>query len=295
MNRRELLALGAAAPLFASREKTIGVSRLSAITDEIAVDQAGAIAFAKQYGLRWLELRRKKESKAEYFELPEPELRADAKAFRDAGVGISFLNTSMLKFALPGTDLVNAKNKASEARFEKRAEELESAIRAAHILGTNKVRIFTFFRVKEPAAVQQRVADEIGTLAKRAQRDGIHLLIENENACNVASCAEVVELLKAVPDKNVGINWDPFNAENTKEKAFPDGYNAMPKKRIGNVQVKGKSLLPAYTPMDWSGIFRTLVKDGYKGQVGLETHIFGETQIQMSHESMKELLRIVNT
>ena len=66
----------------------------------------------------------------------------------------------------------------------------------------------------------------------------------------------------------------------------------LPKKRIGNVQIKGKSLLPTYTPMDWRGIFDTLIKDGYKGQVGLETHTFVETKIQMSHECRKDLVRM---
>ena len=45
--------------------------------------------------------------------------------------------------------------------------------------------------------------------------------------------------------------------------------------------------------LDWRAIFDGLVKDGYKGQVGLETHIFGDGQIQASHDSMKEILKIV--
>jgi sugar phosphate isomerase/epimerase len=296
MFRRNLLALGISAPWLASpvsAANRINLSRLSAITDEIALDQGGAIAFAQQYGLKWLELRKKRESSKEYFLLPTEELKADAKAFRDAGVGISFLNTSMLKFAIPGVETVNPKHMATASRYEGREKELDQAIAAAHIFGVSKVRIFTYMRAKDQTGIMQRIAYDIWPLARRAQREGIQLLIENENACNVASCAELVELLKLIPDKNVGINWDPFNAENTKERAYPDGYARLPKKRIGNVQVKGKSLLPAYTPMDWSGIFRTLVKDGYRGEIGLETHIFGETQVQMSHESMKELMRLV--
>ena len=296
MLRRNLLALGISAPWLAPSAlaaNRINVSRLSAITDEIALNQAGAIAFAQQYGMKWLELRQKREVKKEYFQLPVEELKADAKAFREAGVGISFLNTSMLKFAIPGVETLNPRHMASAVRYEGRERELDKAIEAAHILGVSKVRIFTYMRAKDQTGIMQRTADDIGPLARRAHREGIELLIENENACNVASCAELVSLLKLIPDKNVGINWDPFNAENTSEKAYPDGYGLLPKKRIGNVQVKGKSLLPAYTPMDWPGIFRTLVKDGYKGAVGLETHIFGETQVQMSHESIKELLRLV--
>ena len=98
-----------------------------------------------------------------------------------------------------------------------------------------------------------------------------------------------------VPSKWVGINWDPLNAEHSKEIAFPNGYDLLPAKRIQNVQIKGKSILPGPELMDWAAIFRRLEKDGYRGQVGLETHIFGEVQVQKSHESMKEILRIVET
>jgi hypothetical protein len=38
-----------------------------------------------------------------------------------------------------------------------------------------------------------------------------------------------------------------------------------------------------------------MTKDGYTGNFGLETHIFGEGQIQASHDSMKEILRILGS
>ena len=40
-------------------------------------------------------------------------------------------------------------------------------------------------------------------------------------------------------------------------------------------------------------VTRRLESDGYQDQVGLETHIFGAIQVEKSHESMKEILRIV--
>ena len=67
----------------------------------------------------------------------------------------------------------------------------------------------------------------------------------------------------------------------------------LPKKRILNVQIKGKSVLDYPEKLDWRTIFQTLQKDGYQGKIGLETHIFGEGQITASHNSMREILRIV--
>ncbi len=270
-------------------------ARISAITDEIARTPAAAIEFAREYGIQWLELRSVPGARKEYFTLSEGDLKQAATEFRDGGVRISFLNTSMLKYWLPGTEPESPRAKKDPARFERRLEELKQSMNAAHILGTDKVRIFTFTRIKDTAEVRQRIAETINTLAETAAKEKIHLLIENENSCNIGSAAEVADLLKLVPSKWVGINWDPLNAEHMKEVAFPDGYNMLPAKRIENVQIKGKSILEGPEWMDWAAIFKRLEKDGYKGQIGLETHIFGEIQVQKSHESMQAILKIVAT
>ena len=299
LNRRQWLAAAcaAASPLRAGNR--IDRSRLSAITDEIAATPEDAIAFAKQYGLQWLELRSTPGSRGrpdgmEYFVLPPDKLKEAARQFSGNGIRISFLNTSMLKYYLPGTEPVNLRARRDPARFERSHDELQQALAAADILGCSLIRVFTFSRVQDPPALYPRVAEILGELAEAASKAGKQLLIENENACNVASCSELAALLKLIPSAAIGINWDPFNAENSRaEVAFPDGYKLLPARRIGNVQIKGRSVLPGPQQMDWAAIFRTLEKDGYQGCAGLETHIFGPELIRHSHDSMRELLRMV--
>ena len=81
----------AAAPMAKSLAKSrIDKTRISAITDEIATSPEDAIAFAKQYGLKWLEVRNVPSEKAnrgsrEYAALGEAELKAAASAFAAAG------------------------------------------------------------------------------------------------------------------------------------------------------------------------------------------------------------------
>lgn len=303
ITRRTLLA-SAAASLAWSKTKAnrIDRSRLSAITDEIGRTPAETIQFAQQYGLQWLELRAVPGQKIEYFQLPESALREAAKQFRDGGVKISFLNTPFLKFGLPGTEVVRSRPEAAadrearlardQARFDRRLEDLRKGIQAAHILGVSDMRVFTFLRTAEPAPLFPRIAEVIGEMSRIAEREGVRLLIENETSCNVSGCAEMVALLKMVPGKAVGINWDVLNGAKY-EKPFPDGYALLPKARIHNVQIKGKTVLDYPEHLDWQPIFQALAKDGYQGQLGLETHIFGEGQIAASHASMKELLRMV--
>jgi sugar phosphate isomerase/epimerase len=305
MRRREFLGAGLAAPAALYGKNRIDRSRVSAITDEIARSPAEAIAFARQYRLKWLELRGVPGAKKSYTSLSEAEIRAAAKEFDENGIRISFLNTGLLKFHMPGTELARKRNETPEQRakreasdqrqFDNRMADLRQAIRTAHILGTDKVRVFTFFRVVEPEALFPRIGEILGEMALVAEKEKIRLLIENEGACNAVSCRETAELLKLLPSRAIGINWDPMNGLAQKETPYPDGYALLPKTRIGNVQIKGRSLLPGPQLLDWKAIFAALAKDGYQGQVGLETHIFDDRLIEHSHESMKEILRIVES
>jgi len=127
-----------------------------------------------------------------------------------------------------------------------------------------------------------------------AERENVRLLVENEGSCNVATCAEVAALMKMLPSKGLGINWDALNGAAQGETPFPDGYRMLPKQRIGNVQIKGRSVLEGPQRLDWAAIFQAMASDGYQGCFGLETHIFGPDLFQKSHECMREIMRIVD-
>jgi len=301
MNRRHFLTLPLAAAPLAAKSR-VDKNRMSIITDECAKSPAEAIAFAAKFGLKWLELRGVPGERREYYTISEDELRAAAKEFSAGGVKISFLNTGMLKFGLYDTEPARKRQETGEQRakrlatekerFDRRMDDLGKAIRAAHILGTDKVRIFTFTRVAEPDRLLPRIAEILGPMALAAEKEKIKLLVENEGSCNIGSCAELAALMKLVPTKGLGINWDAMNGTAFKETPFPDGYNLLPKSRIHNVQIKGRSLQQGAQWLDWAAIFKTLDKEGYKGQFGLETHIFDDKLIEHSHECMAEILRL---
>ena len=56
MTRRELLAAALTTPALLAKTR-IDKTRISAITDEIGLTPQDSLDFAKQYGLRWIELR----------------------------------------------------------------------------------------------------------------------------------------------------------------------------------------------------------------------------------------------
>src|SRR3984893_15480841 len=302
MTRRELLAGTRAAAALPAKTAKIDRSRISAISDEIGKSPQASIDFAKQYDLQFLELRNVPGGK-EYPFLPEDEVKQAAADFARNGIRISFMNSSLLKFGWPGTEPVRRRPETDQAqakrlqtesvRFEHRMDDLRTAIRNCHILGVDLLRVFTGSRVAEPEKLYPRIVDVLGEMALVAEKEKVRLLIENEGSCNIGTSAELTALLKLIPSKWVAINWDSLNGLALHENPFPDGYQVLPKERILNVQIKGKSVLDYPERLVWKRVFHTLEADGYAGKIGLETHIFGEGQVAASHSSMQEILRIV--
>ena len=305
MTRRELLAAALTAPVLWGKTR-IDKTRISAITDEIGLTPQDSLDFAKQYNLRWVELRNVPGSRTarEYAFLPEAEVKEAATSFAANGLKVSFVNTGLLKFAWPGTEpvrrrpemeQVRAKRLAAEQKqWDARKDDVHKACVSANILGCDKLRVFAGQRVEDPKTVYQRIADEIGPLGEIAGSYKVHLLIENEASQNISTSQELADILPMLPSKWIGYNWDPQNALPLKEIPWPNGYAVLPKKRLMNVQFKGKGIMEnSPEKLDWAAIVKALDKDGYQGELGLETHLFDGTLIAAAHESMENMLRIV--
>ena len=101
----------------------------------------------------------------------------------------------------------------------------------------------------------------------------------------------------------MGLNWDPGNAYAAGElKPYPDGYNAIDKKRLWHLHLKDAAPSPKGQEANWRpigggeidyvGQFRGLLKDGYAGTMSLETHYLNAAKNKeaSSRESMEGLL-----
>ena len=308
MTRRELLAAGAVCATSLWGKTRIEKTTISAITDEIGLTTDESIAFAHQYGMKFIELRNPPKNepngRKEYFQLSDAEMKKDATRFAGEGLKVSFLNTSLLKFTWPDTEPARKRNEdaaarekrlaGEKARWDNRMEDLKKAVNCAQIMGCDKVRIFTGTRTETPSALFPRIAEVIGAMGETAQKEKVHLLIENEGSQNVATSAELGEVFKLIPNRYIGFNWDPHNAYG-KEQSFPDGYAALPKDRMLNIQIKGKGVMPSSPEKeDWKAIMEALSRDNYKYKIGLETHLFDGTLIAAAHTSMEEIMRIVS-
>jgi sugar phosphate isomerase/epimerase len=145
--------------------------------------------------------------------------------------------------------------------------------------------------------------DVLRKSAEDANKKDIILLLENEFACNTATGAEAARTLADVQSPNFLLNWDPGNAAYRGEIAFPDGFQKLPKERIGHVHCKD-AVRKADGTYEWAamgrgiidyvGQFRALAQAGYRGTMSLETHWKGggsaEESSRQSFAGMKQLL-----
>jgi len=282
--------------------------RISVLTDEISQDFGHACEVAaREFGLGWVELRAMHNKNVMSWDAHDiAEARATLEKFQ---LRVSEIASPVFKTDWPGAPKspFSPKNPQFGADFtyEQQDELVDRSIELAKAFNTPYVRIFDFWRLDDQAPHRRAIDDRVRGAAVKAGRKGVTLNLENELACNTATGAEAGRLLGAIREKSLKLNWDPGNATARGEKAFPDGYRALPKDRIGHVHCKdvvdlggGKT---EWAPMgkgivDWAGQFQALKKDGYSGALSLETHwrLKGGTPEESTRQSMagmKDLLQ----
>jgi L-ribulose-5-phosphate 3-epimerase len=308
LNRRQfsaLAALGLAAP-FSSFGQFSYPWKLGIITDEVSPDLNEVLTtFFPKYQLKWAEIRNVAlNGKSSYvYKAATPEqLKNIKKQLDDHNVKLSVLDTAVYKVALPGTKLAG-KNEADlhppQGEFERQLDDLKRAADAAHTLGINRLRIFTFSRVVDPDSVFDQVVDHLGKALKVAKEQDVVLMVENEFSCNTATGAESAKLFKAVPDRRLMHVWDPGNCFEAGEEPFPKAWDQLDYSRIGHIHLKdaeGRSWKPVGAgKIDFIGQFKALEKINYSGTLSLETHYKNAQRdiYTSSVESMDGLFRVL--
>lgn len=312
MNRRNFLKLSAAVPVLAQASAALAETfdypwKLGIITDEASLDLPKVLhEFVPKYGLKWVEIRNMRlngRNSYTYRDASPAQLRDIRKQLDDAGVKLSVLDTDVYKIPLPGTKVVAAGKgelNPSSGTYDEQLDHLKRGAEAAHILGTQKVRLFSFLRATDLDAVFQRVIDELGKAADVAKQNGVTLVMENEFSCNIATGAESGRMLRALPDRTLALNWDPGNAIQAGEIPFPNGWDQFDHSRIGHMHLKdgdGHRWLPIGSgKIDYVGQFRALKQMGYSQTMSLETHYRNAQHDPWtsSIESMDGLVRILH-
>ena len=279
--------------------------RVAVINDEISQDFGHACEIAsREFGMGWIELRGM--WKKNIANLDEKEVAEAKRILEKYQLKVTDIASPLFKVDWPGapkSEFSESNNFGANFSLTQQDEVLERSIEMAKAFGTDRVRCFDFWRLKDQAPYRNAINDKLREAAATAQKKNIILVLENEHACNTATAAEAAKVLSAVKSPSFMLNWDPGNAAAVGEIPYPDGYNLLPKERIGHCHCKDvvkKGSKYDWAAMgsgiiDWAGQFNALKRDGYRFAVSLETHWSGggspEESSRQSWAGMKKLLQ----
>jgi L-ribulose-5-phosphate 3-epimerase len=280
--------------------------RIAVINDEISQDFAHACEVAsQQFGMQWIELRGMWNKNV--INLDANEIAEAQRLLKKNNLRVSDIASPLFKVDWPGApkSTFSPQHDQFGANFsyDQQEEVLDRAIALAKAFSTDRIRCFDFWRLDNQAPYRRAMNDKLQTTAEKLGKNGMILLLENESSCNTGTGAEAAKTLAGVPSGSFMVNWDPGNAATLGEKPYPDGYDLLPKDRIGHchckdaVKVGEKYEWAAMSKgtIDWVGQFAALKRDGYHLAVSLETHWRGagtpEASTVQSWAGMKDALQ----
>jgi sugar phosphate isomerase/epimerase len=310
-SRREFVSTAAwaaaamAAPRMA-RAQANSPFRISVITGEISedFDHACSVA-AKDFGMQWVELRTMWGKNI--VDLNADEVSRAQGILAKYSLRVTDIASPLFKVDWP--DAPRSKyssqhdNFAANTEFKKQDDVLGTCIELTRQFKTDKIRIFDFLRIDDIATYRAAIDEKLRSACETAKKQGVMLVIENEQSCNTSTAPEAARTLAAVPA--LMLNWDPANAAYAGETdAFPKGWDLLPKGRVHHCHckntVRNAAGKMAWSPVDtgfidWVAQFRALKAIGYHNAVSLETHWSGggspEASSRISWAGMKKALQ----
>lgn len=280
--------------------------QLSVITDEIDSDLGHALDVMAEYGVRGAEIRQIWDKNIA--DAPEDYLRRAKDLLDSHGVTVVGIASPFYKCEMPGESAdgpLGPLHSAVARGLDEQMSVLNRSIKAAHFLGTDLIRVFSFWRRSSLTPdVEDRIIDAFAEPAALAASEGIVLGLENEHACYLGTGAQTARVLEKINLPAVRCIWDPGNAYFDGETPFPVGYDAI-SKFVAHVHVKDAAISsetgqPAWTvvgegAVDWAGQIAALKASGYQGYLSLETHYSGHGSKEASSRACLEgLLKLVS-
>lgn len=310
--RREVLAglgfatLAAATSPLIKAESTTCPFRLAVINDEITQDFERACQIASHdFGLDWIELRAMWNKNVT--QLDDKEVADANKILVEHKLRVTDIASPLFKTDWPGAPISKQSERRDQfhANFDPTEQDrlLDRCIELAKAFKTDRIRCFDYWRLDDVKPYRASINAKLQDAAERCAKNNLILLLENEMSCNTGTGAEAAATLAAIPNRNFMLNWDPGNAAALGSTPYPDGYDLLPKERIGHCHCKDVVRKPGgkyeWAPVgggviDWVGQFEAFKKIGYHHAVSLETHWRGagtpEASTRISMDGLKKTL-----
>jgi sugar phosphate isomerase/epimerase len=241
--------------------------RLSGFGDEIHPDPVVQLSVLQALGIGHIEVR--SAWRTNVIALTDQQLGQFATLLREHEIAVSAIASPVGKvdvFEDPALDL----------------GRLHRAIKAAHFLGTQKVRIFSFYRPEHTAAheVRDLVMRRLREFADLAEAEKVVLLHENEKDIYGDVPSRILDLVQSVGSPALRLAWDSANFVQCGVKPFTDGYEML-RQHIDYLQVKdalaatGEVVPAGLGDGELAETLAALRDDGYDGFASLEPHLEG--------------------
>ena len=263
---------------------------LSAFGDEIDADLATQLDVLLSEGVHHLELRAAWGKNV--LDLDAGELQRARALLDERGFTVSAIGSPIGKSHL-------------DHRREFEVERLERAVRAADVLGTRLIRIFSFYLpTPEPERYTDEVLARMTLLARRAEAEGVVLLHENEKEIYGDVPSRCAAILAAANSPALRNAFDPANyvqcGVRPMDEAWPLLADATTHIHIKDAVFADGSVRPAG---EGDGqvpeLLAALVQRGYEGFVVLEPHLqiagpsggySGEAGMRVAVRALRRLL-----
>ena len=206
------------------------ILHLSAFADEASADFAGQIRALREERIPYIELRGLDGKNVS--ELTDEEAERYAAMLEEGGIRVWAVGSPLGKIGI-------------EDDFEAHLRTAERVFRLAHIFGTEKVRVFSFF-TDTPEKDEERVIARMIRMKELADGCGVRLYHENEKHIYGDTAARCDTLLRRVP--GLECVFDPANFVQCNED-IPAAL-ALLRSRIGYYHIKdalfaGGEVVPA--------------------------------------------------
>ena len=199
--------------------------------------------------------------------------------------------------------------------FEPHLEKLRHTIKTAKALGTEYIRIFSFY-VEENcyAEFRDEVIRRMRIMTEIAEDEGIVLLHENEKGIYGDNAARCLDIVTEINSPNLRCVFDPANFVQCGQKVYPEAFEML-RPYIEYMHIKDAledgSVVPAGCGIGGvEQILKALNDSGWSGFLSLEPHLGSFTgfealegdsktpvkehssaeKFDMAHDALKEIL-----
>lgn len=199
---------------------------LSFINDEVSNNLDGALSFALENKLNYIELRTL--NGFNLVDLEKKQIEEIKNVLNDHNISVSAIASPLFKWYFKPQSQTNAKidtfSFQPNLNVDQKKEYIDKAIEYAQLLETSYIRVFSLLQSYNEKAetFYERERDLYVYLEKQLKGTGIKILLENEPVCNFYKSEHLNHFKELFPFNNGRLLLDVGNLYYAGEKFLPE-------------------------------------------------------------------------